>query len=300
MNRSQTTPEEMNGGQRRHRHSWSMAKQSDGRLRKDSLTIDVKAVKREISANTREDWVWPDPLPLPHTIRINDETQWRPRTMDSSSPSPLSSTPDPYRFESPDSVAEESVSHKKKRQRLQLEEMRWNTGLRTFVERRNAWTGGGFGPASMQCNAVLESVMDAIDDSRTDIVELCPLPEPLVPSTNPVRASIGLKIYPSIYSRVVVQSTTPNIPINLADMTTALVEGWKMDGQWPPRTKDLEPMVGRRRNKQRVIALDSPGDLHTGIVKGSVGMVKRAFGLKHQKSTGDNCIETTNDDERGY
>ena len=295
MNRSQTASEKMNG--RRHRHSWSINKQSDGKLRKDSLTMDVKAVKREINANTREDWIWPDSLPLPHTLRIDDETRWQPRTMDSSSPSPPSSTPDPYKFESPDSVAEESMAHKDKRRRLQIEEMRWNPGLRTFVERRNAWTGGGFGPASTQDNPVFESVMDVIGDSRTDIVELCPLPEPLIPSTNPVRASIGPAIYPSVYSRVVVQGTTPNIPINLADMTTALVEGWKMDGEWPPRGKDLEPLVGRRRNRQGAVALDSSGSLHSGIVKGSVGIVKRAFGLKHHKYPVDSCIEVVNDTE---
>ena len=295
MNRPQTTAKETNG--KRHRHSWSITKQSDGRPRKDSPAVDVKAVKREIIANTREDWVWPDPLRLPHTNRINDETRWQPRTMNSSSSSPLSSSPDPYRFESPDSVAEESISTKNKRQRLQIEEMRWNSGLRIFVERRNAWTGGGFAPTPTQGKPVFESVKDVIRDSRTNVVELCPLPEPLIPSTNPVRASINPAIYPSIYSRVVVQSTTPNIPINLADMTSALVEGWKMDGEWPPRVKDLEPMVGRVRNKQGVVALDSPGDLHSGIATGSVGMVKRAFGLRHQKSTVDNCIETTNDNE---
>ena len=295
MNRSQTTPKETNG--KRHRHSWSITKQSDGRPRKDSPAVDVKAVKREIVANTREDWIRPGPLPLPHNDRINDETRWQPRTMNSSSSSPLSSSPDPYRFESPDAVAEESISPKNKRQRLQIEEMRWNTGLRIFVERRNAWTGGGFAPASTQGKPVFQSVKDVIRDSRTNVVELCPLPEPLIPSTNPVRASINPAIYPSIYSRVVIQSTTPNIPINLADMTSALIEGWKMDGEWPPRVKNLEPTVSQRKDKQEGVHLDSLGDLHSGIVKGSIGVVKRAFGLKHQKSTVNDCIETTNDNE---
>lgn len=62
---------------------------------------------------------------------------------------------------------------------------------------------------------------------------------PIIPSilseTNPIRASITPSMYPSIYSKVIVQSLTPTVPINLADVTKAMVQGWKADGQWPPR-----------------------------------------------------------------
>lgn len=62
---------------------------------------------------------------------------------------------------------------------------------------------------------------------------------PIVPSilseTNPIRASITSSMYPSIYSKVIVQSLTPTVPINLADVTKAMVQGWKADGQWPPK-----------------------------------------------------------------
>ncbi|KAL4933437.1 DUF4050 domain-containing protein [Aspergillus undulatus] len=66
---------------------------------------------------------------------------------------------------------------------------------------------------------------------------------PVVPSliskSNPIRASITPAMYPSIYSKVVIQGLTPTVPINLADMTKAMVQGWKADGQWPPRPQNL-------------------------------------------------------------
>ncbi|KAI9934969.1 hypothetical protein ASPWEDRAFT_31317 [Aspergillus wentii DTO 134E9] len=66
---------------------------------------------------------------------------------------------------------------------------------------------------------------------------------PVVPSllstTNPIRASITPSMYPSIYSKVVVQGLTPTVPINLADVTKAMVQGWKADGQWPPKPQNI-------------------------------------------------------------
>ena len=64
---------------------------------------------------------------------------------------------------------------------------------------------------------------------------LVPVAPPFIPSSNPVRATITPTIYPSIYSKVVVQGLTPTVPINLADLTKAMVQGWKSDGQWPPK-----------------------------------------------------------------
>ncbi|KAJ5460487.1 uncharacterized protein N7458_002039 [Penicillium daleae] len=64
---------------------------------------------------------------------------------------------------------------------------------------------------------------------------LIPVAPPFISSTNPVRATITPSIYPSIYTKVVVQGMTPTIPVNLADLTKAMVQGWKADGQWPPK-----------------------------------------------------------------
>lgn len=64
---------------------------------------------------------------------------------------------------------------------------------------------------------------------------LIPVAPPFISSTNPIRATIGPSIYPSIYTKVVVQGMTPTVPVNLADLTKAMVQGWKADGQWPPK-----------------------------------------------------------------
>jgi hypothetical protein len=64
---------------------------------------------------------------------------------------------------------------------------------------------------------------------------LCPVAPPFISNDNPVRASINSAIYPSIYTKVVVQGMTPTVPVNLAHLTKAMVQGWKADGQWPPK-----------------------------------------------------------------
>lgn len=64
---------------------------------------------------------------------------------------------------------------------------------------------------------------------------LIPVVPSMIATTNPIRASITPAMYPSIYSKVVVQGLTPTVPINLADVTKAMVQGWKADGQWPPK-----------------------------------------------------------------
>ncbi|BDD60805.1 hypothetical protein MPDQ_002707 [Monascus purpureus] len=81
---------------------------------------------------------------------------------------------------------------------------------------------------------------------------LIPIAPPILPTDHPIRASINPSLYPSIYSKVVVQGLTPTVPINLSDMTHALVQGWKADGQWPPRSTPMPaPTLGIRRDRNR-------------------------------------------------
>ncbi|KAJ5383568.1 hypothetical protein N7517_001479 [Penicillium concentricum] len=93
---------------------------------------------------------------------------------------------------------------------------------------------------------------------------LCPVAPPFISDDNPVRATINPAIYPSIYTKVVVQGMTPTVPVNLAHLTKAMVQGWKSDGQWPPKPAVTsivladdasvpkktteEPPQGRRKN----------------------------------------------------
>ncbi|KAL9033531.1 MAG: hypothetical protein Q9214_007469, partial [Letrouitia sp. 1 TL-2023] len=119
--------------------------QDDGSTRQRRVAA-AQAAKREILANVREDWVWPCPLQNSTTIypRRRDSTQWCEREIDPSTPPSRSlspSQPDPYKFDSPESVGNTVEARGWKRRRLIQEEMQWNEGLRHFVERRDAWTG---------------------------------------------------------------------------------------------------------------------------------------------------------------
>lgn len=92
---------------------------------------------------------------------------------------------------------------------------------------------------------------------------LLPIPPPLLPPANPMRASITPALYSSIYEKVVVHSLQPSCPINLGDMVRACVVGWKRDGEWPPRPMAPEPaaVVAVRRKKPSASALvDTPHD----------------------------------------
>jgi hypothetical protein len=50
-----------------------------------------------------------------------------------------------------------------------------------------------------------------------------------------MRKGITDRAYTTIYDKVILQSQTPFCPINLAIITKSCVEGWKRDGEWPPK-----------------------------------------------------------------
>ncbi|CAJ2510734.1 Uu.00g063590.m01.CDS01 [Anthostomella pinea] len=79
---------------------------------------------------------------------------------------------------------------------------------------------------------------------------LLPIPPPLLPPANPMRASITPSNYPSIYDKIVVHSMTPACPINLGDVISACVVGWKRDGEWPPRANEVPPVVAVRKKRK--------------------------------------------------
>ncbi|KAH6619011.1 hypothetical protein C7974DRAFT_401323 [Boeremia exigua] len=191
-----------------------------------------------------------------------------------------------YKFDSPDAIGaalSRSRSRRRARRRARLEdEMAVNEGLRIWVERRDAWTGAAsvrrFGvkrrrgategatesvlkegdataaPAAADANTETRGA-DATPPDAADAPpstespgppDTLPLAPPLLP-TNPLRASITPKSYPDIYTKIVASSRTPAVPINLSDMTRALVQGWKDADEWPPRVGGVDPLAGRRR-----------------------------------------------------
>lgn len=77
-----------------------------------------------------------------------------------------------------------------------------------------------------------------------------PIPPPLLPPQNPMRASVQPSMYGSLYDKVVVQSLQPSCPVNLSDMLRACVVGWKRDGEWPPRPSYPAPAAVQAANAE--------------------------------------------------
>jgi hypothetical protein len=95
------------------------------------------------------------------------------------------------------------------------------------------------------------------DDEELD-EPLIPVAPPFISSENPIRATIGPAIYPSIYTKVVVQGMTPTVPVNLADLTKAMVQGWKADGQWPPKPAVTSIVLQDDASVPKAASSDSP------------------------------------------
>ncbi|KAF3480514.1 uncharacterized protein GIQ15_05861 [Arthroderma uncinatum] len=108
---------------------------------------------------------------------------------------------------------------------------------------------------------------------------LIPVMGPLVPDSNLLRAAITPNVYPAIYSRLVVQSNTPAVPINLAHMTRALVQGWKTNGEWPPKPTPCRdvPVIKRPKavNNEANELKDGKGRRLSGVSNA----VKKVLGL---------------------
>ncbi|KAL4803544.1 hypothetical protein BDV18DRAFT_42541 [Aspergillus unguis] len=329
----------------------------------DSRDEAIRDAKRYVRDVVQNDWSFEfsakpgaPPPKYPANPEPTEVLEWRLREYDSSgselepqfspvgSPGALSDDADALDGSPAGSAGSRHTERRRKRRRQMEEEMSWNEGLRTWVERRDAWAGAlskdqvrGW-EERKQSQPVLEKLGDAElgdmalttpeadaqtiprsatgessnlvaktealsvggkendapvsaqaqqpahgdDDSKPVATEAIPdipaLPQPLsssaaipasspstsetpisnpspstrsfhdplipvVPSliatSNPIRASITPAMYPSIYSKVVIQGLTPTVPINLADMTNAMVQGWKADGQWPPKPQNL-------------------------------------------------------------
>lgn len=168
----------------------------------------------------------------------------------------------PFRFDSPDGVGEalrRSADRRKlRRQRKLQEELTYNEGLRCFTARRNAWTNArivrrprcsGSSPTSPTSPSEKPplNVTAADADEEAILDTLLPIAPPLLPPSTPMRRNITSRAHSTIYDKVVMQSQTPMCPINLQTVVSSCVEGWKRDGEWPPRGTEPEAAVARRR-----------------------------------------------------
>ncbi|KAF2433968.1 hypothetical protein EJ08DRAFT_694000 [Tothia fuscella] len=196
---------------------------------------------------------------------------------------------DMYAFDSPDSVGLEldrKLQERKRRKRQAMdEEMETNGGLRVFVHRRNAWTGAisretvdeeilatalplrnpkaaknssDSSPVvtpTSSTSRVLSSAFDGPPDLLTSAIAipttdvLIPVAEPIMPPDHPVRKTLSSRSHSDLYEKLVRDSRTPAIPINLSEMMQIVVQGWRDEGNWPPKGTAPEASIANRRNR---------------------------------------------------
>ncbi|KAJ4151289.1 hypothetical protein LMH87_011999 [Akanthomyces muscarius] len=89
------------------------------------------------------------------------------------------------------------------------------------------------------------------EETRTYPVQtLLPLAQPILPPSNPLRASITPNVYLGLYDKVILHNLQPSCPINLSDMLRSCVTGWKRDGEWPPRSTPYNPPEARKKSSK--------------------------------------------------
>lgn len=272
----------------------------------------ARAAKRFLDDRIRNDWSYPE-MP-PHWEHSDEEVRnavdFRERYYGESDSSDSDIEPttgaskdtahDAYKFNSPDAIGDAvdlTRETRRKRRRMRLEdEMAENEGLRIWVERRDAWTGASsvrkYGTHRSTHSKPSPPPAVPQHDSGNgaqDTMQLDPTPEtnietpstsdllPVAPrllASNPIRASITPKAYPDIYAKIVSSSRTPSVPINLADMTKALVQGWKDTNEWPPKVGPVDPLAGRKRGIAGVLGGGRDG-LGIGMGRGEGGFIHR-------------------------
>ena len=272
----------------------------------------VRAAKQHIRSKLREDWTWPPPTsssssyPPDALFDCEDAiAEWRERDSDSSLAStPQEHTRDPYRYDSPDSLHQPLLSRRRKRKRRLKEEMEWNDGLRIYIERRDAWAGARTRPRtptplpppsapvidSPFQSPYLQSRPPPTNNGTPSTVApppasprtLVPVAPPILPPDHPIRATVQPATYPQIYSKIIIQGLAPTVPINLKDVVSSLVVGWKKDGEWPPKSEAEKAGLAHHA----AVGVGEGMGMGMGMgsqprkaVRRSVGKVKRALGF---------------------
>jgi hypothetical protein len=296
----------------------------------------ARSAKRLLLSVVRDDWTYPPAEPQPTLDSVDREAlDYRVREEGSSDPEPLSDEPydardpmvftdsDPYKFENPDSIARTIGERKRKRRKLFKDELGWNEGLKTWVDRRNAWCGAveqrsgkpmsemrsaqddrcelsatidssiplsPLSQLSASSSSVVHSGPESEEDGELEGLEegrgpLLPVYPSLLPADNLIRCSIKPTMYPVIYSKVVVQSLTPTVPVRLPDMIGALVQGWKSEGNWPPKSAVPSSSIiqegGRRTSELLKFRRRESAVAEKGRMRKGVGAVKKVLGLRN-------------------
>jgi hypothetical protein len=142
---------------------------------------------------------------------------------------------------------EEEGDGRRAKRRWLREQMRENPGLRTWLRRRDQWTGAdreGYVP---------------VGESRFE--------------GNPLHGMVTPSTYREIYQRCVVKGAELPVPVNLKNMVEALVEGWKADDMWPPKSTEVPVVVGPRGEVRPKVPMgEEAGKSMSGRVRKYLGI----------------------------
>lgn len=184
-------------------------------------------------------------------------------------------------------LVDRKLKRKRKRQNALEEEVSWNHGLAHWLARRDLWSrahtsrqiqlqassrgeqtdstsaSASSTPRTSTSSNSLSSAPISSPSTTPDLVSepvvittrtpapsrdlLVPLAPPIL-ANHPVRRRITPEIYPEIYAKIILQGRTPSVPINLLVLTRALVQGWKDDGEWPPKLAPAEKSIGKKKS----------------------------------------------------
>ncbi|RMD44666.1 hypothetical protein DV735_g488, partial [Chaetothyriales sp. CBS 134920] len=150
----------------------------------------------------------------------------------------------PYRFDSPDAVGDFVAERRRKRRKLVSDDAVFNDGLRNWLRTVDSVP---FSASSISEASHERGIQDTSSTTPTSADDIPQNSQATAAgrkrgeekkaekkAVHTLRSRIQPLAYPVIYSKVVVQSLTPNIPIPLTHMIKILVEGWKAEGNWPP------------------------------------------------------------------
>ncbi|KIX04216.1 uncharacterized protein Z518_07770 [Rhinocladiella mackenziei CBS 650.93] len=170
----------------------------------------------------------------------------------------------------------------------------------------NSW------PASPTSPTPESSSIDSIESTSSgELGPWLPIYPPLLPPDDTLRDRIKPAAYPTIYSKIVVQSMTPNVPIPLTHMIPALVEGWKAEGNWPPQPTAISAADAKKGRRSSAFSKwrkehhhdTKAAELATGNedgksrVKRSIGMMRRVLGGMPSNGLDELGIEFCEQDE---
>ena len=179
-------------------------------------------------------------------------------------------------------------------------------------------------PQSLQSLQSVESAQSDTSDSSSEDSEeeseaarslfeageaLLPVYPSLIHNKNTVRGTMKPSMYPTLYSKIVVQGLTPAIPVPLADMVGSLVQGWKNEGVWPgddvnsttaresttttPTNFAVATHAGKRRSELLKFRRRRTTHDENGRMRKGVGAVKKALRLMTTEDevakAGPNC-----------